>query len=241
MNTDLIKENIRKYGGFVVLVLVIVGGVFMLNRGKVEAPIDNIEVPDNTIGETPDTKPDPTPAVDGLTKEQETLRSKLKASVDARDFETFANIMGEVYKNQWGGKKEFSSLESELYVFATNEYWVKGDLAKALEVSTTVYNKAPEGWRFRYLRIVVLEKYGRNALNAGDLNKAEEYANTILQMMFRPEGANLLADVYISRINKNIKDQDLNSAKQNLGFIWDFEVSADRRTTLESLKTQLGL
>ncbi|MEK7069216.1 MAG: hypothetical protein AAB945_00275, partial [Patescibacteria group bacterium] len=94
---------------------------------------------------------------------------------------------------------------------------------------------------FRYLRIVTLHKYGRNAFDVGDLKTAEDYANQILQMMFRPEGANLLADVYIKKIETNVKDGNTNLAKQNLDFIWDYEVSADRRTILEDLKKQLGL
>ena len=91
------------------------------------------------------------------------------------------------------------------------------------------------------MRIITLEKYGRNALNKGDLQTAENYANQILQMMFRPEGADLLADIYISKINTNIKDGNVSLAKQNLNFIWDYEVSTDRREILNDFKKQLGL
>ena len=226
----------QKYISFIVIILVIILGVFLIWRGeKANAPADAIgkEVPDN-----PSTSSEPSAPSD-LTKQQDLL-AKLQKSVDARDFETFANLLQEVYKNQWNNE-EFTKLESDMYVYATDTYFAKGDLANSLRVSTIVYNKVSEAWRFRYLRVVTLEKYGRNALNAGDLKTAEDYANKILQMMYRIEGANLIADVYISRIKDNIKDGNTTLAKQNLVYIWDYEVSADRRATLTDLKTQLGL
>ena len=226
----------QKYISFIVIILVIILGVFLIWRGeKANAPADAIgkEVPDN-----PSTSSEPSAPSD-LTKQQDLL-AKLQKSVDARDFETFANLLQEVYKNQWNNE-EFTKLESDMYVYATDTYFAKGDLANSLRVSTIVYNKVSEAWRFRYLRVVTLEKYGRNALNAGDLKTAEDYANKILQMMYRIEGANLIADVYISRIKDNIKDGNTTLAKQNLVYIWDYEVSADRRATLTDLKTQLGM
>ncbi|PIR68552.1 hypothetical protein COU49_00730 [Candidatus Nomurabacteria bacterium CG10_big_fil_rev_8_21_14_0_10_35_16] len=60
-------------------------------------------------------------------------------------------------------------------------------------------------------------------------------------MMFRPEGTNLMADIYIAKINANITAGDTELAKSNLGYIWDYEVSDDRRATLTNLRTQLGL
>ena len=228
--------------------IIILGAYFVLNGKKVDAPVDTtkIEIPDNTITtptvnnpETSKTPADSAPS--NLTKEQQDLFIRLQKTVKARDFESFASALEEVYKNKWSQVKELIQLESNMYVYATDTYWAKGDLANSLKVSTIVYNKVSEAWRFRYLRVVTLEKYGRNAFSTGDLQTAENYANQILQMMFRLEGANLLADVYISKINTNIKDGNTTLAKQNLGFIWDYEVSADRRTTLTNLKTQLGM
>ena len=57
--------------------------------------------------------------------------------------------------------------------------------------------------------------------------------------MYRPEGANLMADIYISKIRINIKNNNTNLAKQNLNYIWDYEVSQDRRDELTNLKKQL--
>ena len=243
-------QTIQKYISFIVIILVIILGAFLVLKGeKANAPADTwtsdvqvVELKD--IATTPDkteVKPNINNTQTNLIKEQQDFLVKLQKAVDTRDFETFASVLQEVYKNQWSKIKEFEKTESKLYVYATDTYWVKGDLENSLRVSTIVYNKVSEAWRFRYLRIVTLEKYGRNAFNAGDLKTAEGYANQILQMMYRPEGANLLADVYISKINTSIKDGNTTLAKQNLGFIWDFEVSADRRATLTDLKTQLGM
>lgn len=254
-----INTNIQKYIGFGVLALVIIAGFFLIKYNKVSAPVDTV---DTTVVEIPDKAVVPTPDVSAptktegqtngteikpiintvvLTQEQKDLLAVLKKNVDAKDFSSFADTLLEVYKNKWGEVEDFKKVESSLYVYAYDNYFAKGNLAKSLEVSTIVYGKVPEAWRFRYLRILTLEKYGRDALNAGDLKTAEGYANTILQMMFRTEGTNLLADVYIAKINTNIKAGDTASAKNNLGFIWDYEVSADRRATLQSLKSSLGL
>ena len=247
------NQNTQKYIGFIVIILIIVAGVFLFKSKKVDAPADTTgtEIKDTTIVDTPDTtgedtvkepntKPDDT-TENNLTTEQKALLAKLQKSVDDRDFESFAILLLEVYKNQWPGVPEFKALESELYVYATDTYWVKGDLENSLRVSTIVYDKVVEAWRFRYLRIISLEKYGRNALDAGDLVTAEDYAMQILQMMFRPEGANLMADIYISKVNTNIKEGNTELAKQNLGYIWAYEVDQARRDTLTKLKTDLNL
>lgn len=237
-----INTNILKYIGVTALVIVIFGGAFYFKKTEVAAPINGGEVTDPREGETnTPTTPEVTAPTNNLSTSQNILLKKLEQTVKDKDFENFALTLEEVYKNQWGGKKEFSTVESSMYVYATNEYWVKGDLENSLRVSDIVYGKVPEAWRFRYLRIVTLEKYGRNAFNSGDLVKAEEYANKILQMMYRPEGANLMADIYIAKIEQNIRDGKTDLAKQNLGFIWGFEVSADRAAKFEALKAQLGL
>lgn len=238
------NENTQKYLIFLVVVIIIISGFLLLKNKipKVEDTIFDTEVKDDVVNPIDIVVPVKS-AVDNtssLTGAQKALLVQLQKTVDARDFESFANVLLEVYKKKWNGVKEFMALESKLYVYATNEYWVKGDLENSFKVSTIVYNKVSEGWRFRYLRIVTLHKYGRNAFESGDFATAENYANQILQMMYRPEGANLLADVYISKIKMNIKDSNMNLAKQNLGFIWDYEVSTDRRIILDDFRKQLG-
>ena len=244
----------------IVVVILIVGGVYYAKNGKKVYAPDNTWTSDVQVGELKDNintevevsnedtilnttqiKPNTDNIASNLTKEQKDLLMKLQIAVNARDFESFALALLEVYKNQWSQVKELIKLESDMYVYATDEYWKKGDLANSLRVSTIVYNQVPEAWRFRYLRIITLEKYGRNAFNSGDLKTAENYANQILQMMFRPEGADLLADIYISKINTNIKDGNTTLAKQNFNFIRDYEISANRREILNELKKQLGL
>lgn len=236
------NENTQKYLAFLVVVIVIIGG-FLLLKSKIPKAniILNTEIKDDAVNsvDTTASKPVVGNTTSNLTEAQKVLLVQLQKTVDARDFESFANVLLEVYKKKWNGVKEFMALESKLYVYATNEYWAKGDLKNSLKVSTIVYNKVPEGWRFRYLRIVTLHKYGRNAFESGDLATAENYANQILQMMYRPEGAHLLADVYISKIETNIKDGNIDMAKQNLEFIWDFEVNQNRRDILTNLKGQL--
>ncbi|MFZ2205718.1 MAG: hypothetical protein WAV23_03955 [Minisyncoccia bacterium] len=254
------KQNIRKYIPIIAFILIIIGGYYLSKSKKVEvkevSPVIINEIKDQALipepakvlatevtnpPEVKDTKPVVNTPVSTLTKEQQTLLTQLKKSADARDFESFAVSLDEVYKNKYSEIRDFIKVESDLYVYAYDTYFQKGDLATSLKVSSTVFYKVPEAWRFRYLRIVTLEKYGRNAFDIGYLTIAEEYANKILQMTFRLEGTNLLADVYISKINTNIKEGNTDLAKQNLGFIWDYEVGADRRTTLTELKAQLGL
>ncbi len=245
--------NKQKYISFIVIIIVIILAVFLFLKGKkVNAPADDmgVEIQDSVIPKEEGSKASflnetENPDEEGskasfLTTEQNTLLAKLQKSVDARDFESFASFLQEVYKNQWDNIKELIKAESDMYVYATDIYFVKGDLENSLKISTIVYNKVPQAWRFRYLRIVTLEKYGRKAFESKDLVQAEKYANTILQMMFRPEGANLLADVYISRIATNIKDGKMDMAKQNLNFIWDYEVDAGRRDILNEFKRQIG-
>lgn len=242
------NPNAQKYISLIVVILVVVLGVFLLKNKKANSPAPSPSIATPSVGSS--IGPSPSAAIPGntpsntpgaLTEEQQDLLAKLQKSADARDFESFASALEEVYKNQWSGIKEFTKAESDFYVYATDTYWAKGDLENSLKVSTIVYGKVPEAWRFRYLRIVSLEKYGRNAFNAGDLKTAENYANQILQMMYRPEGANLLADVYISKIKTDIKSGNTALAKQNIGFVRDFEVSQDRRDALNDLSKQLGL
>lgn len=233
------NESMKKYIGIAILGAVVAGAYFILNKKEAMAPTeDPVAVETQDITDSVTEKPEISQEPSNLTPAQEDLLARLKKSVDDRNFETFPDLLLEVYKNQWKNK-EFIAQESALYVFATNEYWVKGNLSKTLEVSTKVYNKVPEAWRFRYLRVLALEKYGRNAFNAGDLVGAENYAMQILRMMFRPEGANLMGDIYIKKITDNIAGGNIDMAKQNLQYIWDYEVSEDRRATLEGLKSQL--
>ena len=165
------KQDKQKYINFFIAILVIALGIFFIikNNEKVVPTENNVEIKDslNDLPEvnTPSTTKEETKTENKLTKEQKNILSELQNAVNTHNFETFALALEKVYKNQWSKIKKFTKLESELYVYVTDTYWKKGDLKNSLKVSTIVYNKVPEAWRFRYLRIVTLEKYGRNAFN----------------------------------------------------------------------------
>lgn len=250
------EQNKQKYISFITIILVVALGVFLALQGEKANNLspgtgvfselkDDInteaENPDKNTTITPEkteAKPNTDNAQTNLTKEQKELLAKLQTAADARNFESFAEALLEVYKNQWSGIEDFKKVESGFYVYATDTYWVKGDLENSLKVSTIVYDKVPEAWRFRYLRIVALEKYGRNAFDAGDLAKAENYANQILRMMYRLEGANLLADIYIKKTEDAIAIKNKKAAEDAIAYIWDYEISQDRREKLIILKEQ---
>jgi len=174
------------------------------------------------------------------TSTKEGLASALKQSGEAEDFESFAKYLKIVFQNQWDKEVELGKVESEIYMNVTTKYFDAGNIDEALRISTIVYNEVPQGWRFRYLRIRCLEKFGRDAFNANDLIMAEDYAMKILQMMFRPEGADLLADIYIKKAEADIQKGDKAAALNNINYIWDYEISQDRRDKLTELKDSLS-
>ena len=185
----------------------------------------------------------PVAGSDETKEEPLTFRQKLLADLTEaakkEDYGAFGDALKKVYENKWENEKEFVVIESDLYQKADKKYFVAGNYAKMLEISTTVYQKAPFSWRFPYLRILTLQRLGLDVFEKGDLATAENMAMEILKMKYRPEGANLLADVYIQRIKTALKDGNTALAKQHLGYIWDFEVSTDRRDTLNGLKIEI--
>jgi len=170
-----------------------------------------------------------------LTKEN--LLLSLKSAAEAEDYPAFAKHLKTAYEKGWNKDMDFESIESAAYVKADQTYFIPGNYQKTLEISTIVYNQVPQGWRFQYLRVLALEKLGRQALEAGDLAGAEKLATAILLMTFRPEGANLLADVYIQKIEESLRAGNLQEALNQYAFIKDFEISADRAARLQELIT----
>lgn len=175
-----------------------------------------------------------------LNEAQKKLFEDLKTAAQKEDYENFAKTLKEVYKNQWEGLKPFQAIESALYVLATDKYFQTKNYEKSLEVSTIVYSAVPLGWRFRYLKILSHEKLGRLALQKNNLAEAEKQALAILSMMYRIEGADLLGDIYIKKIRDALTKKDKKSAQDALAFIWDYEVSQDRRKILNDLKDQIS-
>ncbi len=225
------KKNIITIIAIVVLSAVGIGGYYIY-KNKTSVPQNQGQ--NNKTGEE---VKDNTPQIDTSTKEG--LLSALKQSGEAEDFENFAKYLKIVFQNQWDKDEELGKAESEIYMNVTTKYFDQGKIDEALRISTIVYDEVPQGWRFRYLRIRSLEKLGRDALNQNDLTKAEEYAMKILQMMFRPEGANLLADAYIKKTEADIQKGDKAAALNDLNYIWDYEISQDRRDKLTELRDSI--
>ena len=170
---------------------------------------------------------------------QSDLLDSLKIAAEQNDFQGFAENLKLVYQNQWQEIEDFRLVESDLYVRITDDYFRKDDLERSLAIATIIYYQVPEAWRFRYLRIITLEKYGRQALAENNLETAEDFASQILQMMYRPEGANLLADIYFQKIENNFEQRDKQTALNNFNFIRDYEISDDRRELLIELAKQI--
>lgn len=175
-----------------------------------------------------------------LTVKQKQLFEQLKSAAQQENYEDFAKNLKEIYQNQWESLKPFQAVESALYVLATDKYFIPKNFNESLRISSIVYKDVPMSWRFRYLKIVSLERLGRAALEKNDLTQAEKYALDILSMMYRIEGANLLADIYIKKIKDALVKKNKNAALEALNFIWDYEVGADRRNTLNDLKNQIS-
>lgn len=175
----------------------------------------------------------------GLTASQKILYADLKAAADKRDYVKFANFLKNVYEANLDINVAFAQVESQLYIYVTDTYFKNEDYTKSLEIADVIYKVVPEGWRFRYLKVASLERMGRIALEKGDLAAAQQRAMDILQMMYRPEGANLLADVYIKKIEESLAASNKIQAQSYYTYIKDFEASADRRAKLDELAKKL--
>lgn len=184
--------------------------------------------------EIQDTQDQQDQVIDITTKQG--LSDILKQTADQDDYENFAKYLKIAYQNLWETDELFSKIESDLYVKAAEQYFDQNNITRALEASSIVYEQVPQSWRFRYLKIRSLEKQGRDALAQNDLATAEAKAMAILQMLYRREGADLLADVYIQKIQANIQDADQQLALENIYFIWDYEVSDVQREQLTDLR-----
>ncbi|MFZ2390803.1 MAG: hypothetical protein WAW15_03225 [Minisyncoccales bacterium] len=230
------KKNIIIIISVAILLLIGIGGYFIY-KNKISA-IDNI--PNQEVAEENNQREedkDNVPTFDSSTKEG--ILSAMDYYGKLEDFDNFSKYLKVMYQNQWDKDPNLEKKESEIYMDVTTKYFDINNINEALRISTIVYNEVSQGWRFRYLRIRCLEKIGRDAYIQNDLVKAEEYAMKILQMMFRLEGSDLLADVYIKKIEDNLAKEDKMAAANNLNFIWDYEVSQDRRDRLTELKNIL--
>lgn len=189
----------------------------------------------STSTTTPKTSPEADPVDDKL-------KNALTKAADSEDYTALGTTLAKMYKRYPEGKKEFIEIESRAYVKATSYLDQEKNVEKARAAAEAVYSKYPFGWRFKYLRVRVLERLGRDAFAAGDLASAEKHALAMLGMEFRPEGANLMADIYLKRIDAALAKGDKAGAQAAYEEIKDYEVSTDRRKALdERFQKILGL
>jgi len=233
------KKNIIIISICIVLAVLVAGYYFIFNKKTVEQEGSQQQNQEEQKDPQQEEEQTETPIIDTTTKEG--LLSALDKYGKAEDFENFAKYLKIVYQNQWDNDESLGKKESEIYMAVTTKYFDTGNIDEALRISSIVFKEVPQGWRFRYLKIRCLEKMGRDAYNANDLVNAEKYAMDILQMMYRPEGANLLADVYIKKIEDNLLKGDKASAEYNIWYVWDYEVDQDRRDKLTELKQTIGI
>ncbi|HEA84364.1 MAG TPA: hypothetical protein ENI04_00030 [Candidatus Wildermuthbacteria bacterium] len=212
----------------IAVVLLFGAGFFFLQQQEVTDPENGNQIEDNGVED-----------LENITKEDLLLRLKEAADID--DYASFGKYLKVAYDKGWDKEDDFNNMERSVSVKADEAYFIPGDYEKTLEVFTILYNAVPQSHRFMYLRVLALEKLGRLALAGNDLQEAEERALTILKMTFRPEGAHLLADVYMEKIEASIASGNKTEAQELLDYIWAFEVNEERRTQLVDLKALILL
>ncbi len=167
-------------------------------------------------------------------EEKKALQDRLKKASDEEDYAEFAKNLKEIYANGWQGEKDFTKIESETYVRATNIF-TNGETQKAFDIANIVYSQVFESWRFKYLKVRVLEKLGLQALEKGELDKAKNYATQIMSIEFRPEGVNLMAKTLIAQAEAAIKSGDKTKAKSILMESSGMEISAELRQKIDEM------
>ena len=204
-----------------------------IEENSIEKVKDSVEVKSNPV---PEKKVEKSPIYEKDSKED--LEQRLNEANKNNDYAAFADALAVVYKKGLEADENLVKIESEMYMKGTG-YFESGEIDKAYEMADVIYSKVFSSWRFRYLKIRCLEKYGRDEFEKGNYDKAGEYAIKILQIQFRPEGANLLGDVYIKKIENNLSAGDKEAALNNLNYIWDYEVDETRRSRLTELKSEI--
>lgn len=129
--------------------------------------------------------------------------------------------------------------ESALYVKGT-EYFEEGLTDQAYKMANTIHSKVFESWRFKYLKIRCLERYGNQALEKKDYAKAKDYAQQILQIEYRPEGANLMAKIAIQEAQAALKKNDQAAARAALMVTSEMEIDPAFRKQIDEMMKSLG-
>lgn len=167
-------------------------------------------------------------------EEKKKLQLELSAAAEKTAYTQFAELLKKVYDNGWQGEEDFKKIESKLYVDATTVF-TNGETQKALDTANTIYSRVFESWRFKYLKVRALEKLGKDAYDAGNLDKAQSYAQQIMSIEFRPEGVNLMARIYIKQAEDLIKAGDRVKAKSILMQSSGMEIATELRQKIDEM------
>lgn len=173
------------------------------------------------------------------TKEQEALAKQLSTAIDAKDFSAFATALRAVYDKGWQNLDGFKALESKMYVYVTDTYFVKKNYSESLRLANIVFDKVFESWRFSYMKIVSLQNLGNIEFDKGNYAGADKYAFEILAIEFRPEGADLHARVNIAKAKLAKTAGNITEAKALLTDALRYELTAERKAEAEKLLAEL--
>ncbi len=163
----------------------------------------------------------------------------LTAALKAEKYDAFADLLAQIYQRGLQGDQDFTKIESQLYVKGT-EYFTEGLTDQAYKMANTVFAKVFESWRFKYLKIRCLERYGQLALDKKDYAQAKDYARQILTIEFRPEGADLTAKIAIQEAQAALQKKDMTAAKAALAPTIDLEINPDLRKQVDELAKKIG-
>lgn len=172
-------------------------------------------------------------------EEKAKILADLTDAAKKEKYDAFADIISQIYQRGLQGDEDFVKLERDLYAKG-GQYFDEGLTDQAYKMSSAIYPKVFESWRFKYLTILCLERYGTQALDKKDYAKAKDYAQKILHIEYRPEGANLMAKIAIQEAQNAIKKKDSVAAKAALKEVDDMEVSPDLRKQIDEMKKTLG-
>jgi len=226
------------------------------NPGEV---VDNQQPEDNQPGITDSAIPEITPSVkpdagQKLTADEMSIGGKvykfsdasqlalakqLRQAIDAKNFADFTTALRTVYDKRLDTAEAFKALESEMYVYVTENYFVKKNYNESLRLANIVFDKVFESWRFSYMKIVSLKGLGDIEFAKGNLDKADSYAMDILAIEFRPEGADLHAQVNIAKAKIAKAAGKIDEAKALLNDALKYELTADRKAEANKLLSEL--
>lgn len=167
-------------------------------------------------------------------EEKKNLLDQLEAATQKENYAAFAVILADIYAKGWQSDNEIMKAESKLYVKGT-EYFDQGLTDQAYKMASAIYPKVYESWRFKFLKIRCLERYGLKAFDSGDLVKAQDYAHQITSIEFRPEGVNLQAKIYIKQAEDALKKGDKEKAKSILMQSSGMEISEELRKKIDDM------